>query len=147
MLKLGTEVKSSSRDILDCRGAAALEAAIALPAFFLIIFGLISAGQLLATYVFTADALRLAGREAMVHGSDCRNSALTSINSRLQQSPFRPEISGLNFSLVERNGIPGAQFELTGRLPCAICDFVFGQALNFSSNAFVPLEYSDSCQS
>lgn len=77
MMKQRPATKATPR-----RGAVLVEAAITLPVFLLLVFGLIDLGIAVQRYNLCAEAARIGARMAIVHGSDAsRLGPWTSANA------------------------------------------------------------------
>lgn len=76
------------------RGAAVVEAALALPVLFLLIFGIMETGSLLRSYTTVSNGARAGGRAASVAGSDAMADQY--VLRRMQA-----ELSGMDIEEIE----------------------------------------------
>jgi Flp pilus assembly protein TadG len=79
---------------MTSRGQAMTEFAVALPAFILLLFGVIDFGNIVYAYSYVSYAAREASRYAAVHGSTNKNPATSSS----VQTFVQKETAGLNLN-------------------------------------------------
>lgn len=92
------------------RGAAALEFALLLPLFLLIIFGILEFGRALMVYQVTTNAAREAARRSVIAGTT--NGEVTGlINDYLDGASVSP--TGRTIEILDENGNAGTMGDIS----------------------------------
>jgi len=101
------------RSFLDTRGTAAIEFAMTMPVFFMIIFGIIEGGILLWAQVGLQHGVEMAARCASVNTAVCGSASTTQTFAAQQTNGFNPPASTFTVSTPACGTLVAASYKYT----------------------------------
>lgn len=138
--------------LTDCSGVVSIEAAIIIPLFFLLVFGIIGLSIIISTKSTIQESLRTAARRSIVNGyisggGNCISAAQNEFQTLLGNSFMPVQLSNLTMSRTTQNGFPGILVSAQTQSFCPGCElFIPGMNLGTRTDTyFMPTETDTVC--
>ncbi len=131
------------RFLSEEKGVALVESAIALPIFFLILFGIIDFCWILNQHIALSELLVKAGRIGALQTTDCLDTAIDNFHLSLTNYGLE-NVNPLYSSSIENDdGV--FKFSVQANISCIFCDYYPSGTVAFNKTLFTPLEQPDLC--
>lgn len=138
---------------MDARGATLVEAAIAIPVFLMFFFGIIDVAQVLRQHMIFAEAVRIAGRKAVMEREycDCDRAFRQEFSSYLEKFSMGGQIreTQIKSATIADTGVPALEVSTRAQIDCLFCFLLPRQGsgnFDFTFSAVIPFETGGRCQ-